>query len=668
MERIFKLFVLLLLIFPSSSLADVKEIISEGTYNMGDGETPTVAESRALLQAKRVAIEQAGTYIESYSKVKSFQLTHDEIQVLASGVMEVTILGKKRTVVGDGINFWVKVNAKISTDKIDVLASRAKERRILEDYKRLQADLENTQREIEDLKKRLMEAKPGREKNQVKEIIGRNEKQFQSYELVGKGMKHFFDKDYDTAITTFKAVLEIDHDNAKAYPWIYGWIGIIYVVQGKDTQAIAYLNKAIEQHPKMVEFYVLRGGIYRDLQQYDKANLDFNTALGINENYPHAYLERGMTREKRGQYDQAIEDYSKAIFLDPNSQLAVRGRLLLYAKIGKYEEAIKDCERLIVLTPKDPLNFAMRGEVFEKRNQFDSAIEDYNKAIAVDPNYTLAYNRRGSAYFKKGEFRKAIEDFNKTISKQPADAFAYSGLGAAYYKLGNFSQSIINYKEAARLGDKGAQQWLSGINERGKEWFNKGLVHLRYKEYDQAIEAFTVVIAIDPNYLFAYGNRGIAYGAKGLHDKAIEDFTKVIALNPHDAVAYGTRAFNYYRKGQYDKAIEDFNKAMDITPNDFGIYDNRGYIYLDLGRLQFAERDFAKALELNDRLVDAYIGLAIVYFRQGKKEEAKNYYQKAIEIDPLCKGGGGALEKRNFHFTASHKKTINEILRLLPSE
>ena len=53
------------------AFAEIKEIISEGTYNMGDGETPGVAESRALLQAKRIALEQAGTYVESYTKVEN---------------------------------------------------------------------------------------------------------------------------------------------------------------------------------------------------------------------------------------------------------------------------------------------------------------------------------------------------------------------------------------------------------------------------------------------------------------------------------------------------------------------------------------------------------------------------------------------------------------------
>ena len=51
-----------------------KEIIAEGTYNMGDGKTPLIVEDKALLQTKKATIRQAGTYIESYSKVENLQL------------------------------------------------------------------------------------------------------------------------------------------------------------------------------------------------------------------------------------------------------------------------------------------------------------------------------------------------------------------------------------------------------------------------------------------------------------------------------------------------------------------------------------------------------------------------------------------------------------------
>ena len=60
MFQIFALAVMAFLISPSFSFAETKEIISEGTYNMGDGETPSVAESRALLKSKQIAVEQAG--------------------------------------------------------------------------------------------------------------------------------------------------------------------------------------------------------------------------------------------------------------------------------------------------------------------------------------------------------------------------------------------------------------------------------------------------------------------------------------------------------------------------------------------------------------------------------------------------------------------------------
>ena len=153
------------------AFAEIKEIISEGTYNMGDGETPSVAESRALLQAKRVALEQAGTYVESWTKVENLQLTKDELQVLASGIMEVEFLDKKRTVVGDGFHFWVKIKARVNPDKIEEMAKRVKEKSVVEDYKKIQEAYDKSQREIEELKKQLAGAKGEKKKKQVEQRL-----------------------------------------------------------------------------------------------------------------------------------------------------------------------------------------------------------------------------------------------------------------------------------------------------------------------------------------------------------------------------------------------------------------------------------------------------------------------------------------------------------------
>src|SRR3989338_7050917 len=189
--RVWVIIIALFLFFPSLGFAETKEIISEGTYNMGDGETPSVAESRALLQAKRTALEQAGTYVESWTKVENLQLTKDEIQVLASGIMEVTILDKKRTVVGDGIHFWVQIKAKVNPDKIEEMAKRVKEKSVVEDYKKIQEDYAKSQREIEELKKQLAGAKGEKEKKQVEAKITDDERLFESKQWFEKGYQYW---------------------------------------------------------------------------------------------------------------------------------------------------------------------------------------------------------------------------------------------------------------------------------------------------------------------------------------------------------------------------------------------------------------------------------------------------------------------------------------------
>jgi tetratricopeptide (TPR) repeat protein len=47
-----------------------------------------------------------------------------------------------------------------------------------------------------------------------------------------------------------------------------------------------------------------------------------------------------------------------------------------------------------------------------------------------------------------------------------------------------------------------------------------------------AIADYTQAIRLNPNYVKAYGNRGIAYSDKNHQDRAIADFKRVLDLNP----------------------------------------------------------------------------------------------------------------------------------------
>ena len=330
------------LFLPSSVFAQTKEIVSEGAYNMGDGETPSVAESRALLNAKRIALEQAGTYVASYTKVENMQVTEDEIQVLASGIMEVEILDKKRTVVGDGFRFWVKIKARVNPDNIKEMAKKVKEKSVIEDYKKIQEAYDKSQREIQELKKQLAQTKDRKEKEKVEAKITDDERMFQANEWVEKGNKYFLTKEYDKAIEAYTSAIALNPNYDRAY----NGLGAAYTKKGQYDRAIEDYNKAILINPNYANAYYNRGLAYYNKGQYDRAIEDYNKAIAINPNYANAYNNRGLAYDKKGQHDRAIENYNKVIAINPNHADAYYNRGVTYlVKLGNKEKGCSDLRK-----------------------------------------------------------------------------------------------------------------------------------------------------------------------------------------------------------------------------------------------------------------------------------------------------------------------------------
>ena len=98
------------------------------------------------------------------------------------------------------------------------------------------------------------------------------------------------------------------------------------------------------------------------------------------------------------------------------------------------------------------------------------------------------------------------------------------------------------------------EEWL--------EWFKRGEEYENRGEYKKALEAYSKVIELNPNFVGGYNNRGTLYYRLGEYENALEDFNKVIELNPNFGWGYYNRGLTYYTVGKYEKALENFNKAI----------------------------------------------------------------------------------------------------------
>jgi len=107
------------LFLSSSAIGATKEVITTGKYVMGDLDTKTKAKKFALLDAKKMAMEKAGTYLRSFSEVDGLHLTKDEVLSLAAGTMSVEILEETWEMQGQNPVVTITIKAKIDTSDLD---------------------------------------------------------------------------------------------------------------------------------------------------------------------------------------------------------------------------------------------------------------------------------------------------------------------------------------------------------------------------------------------------------------------------------------------------------------------------------------------------------------------------------------------------------------------
>lgn len=146
--------------------AEVRTIAASGEYRMGDNDTRADAKRLALLDAKRVALEQVGTYLEGVTEVKNLQVTKDEMRTYTAGIVEVTEQAARDVMEGATHIVRVDVTCKIDTagiaGQIDALR---KNEHAKEELQQARADADRLKQEVEAKNKELaaLKSKAGAE-------------------------------------------------------------------------------------------------------------------------------------------------------------------------------------------------------------------------------------------------------------------------------------------------------------------------------------------------------------------------------------------------------------------------------------------------------------------------------------------------------------------------
>jgi len=197
-------------------------------------------------------------------------------------------------------------------------------------------------------------------------------------------------------------------------------------------------------------------------------------------------IEKAWSKFFRKDYQGSETLFSDTIEAEKNYE-ALYGRACSCFKQQDYESALKDLNLFLKNNPKSYKGFHLRGLVKGSLNRAKEALRDIEKAVEINPDYADGYYDIGGCYLIFGDYQNAYDCFERCLTRDKTNAGA---------------------------------------------WFGKGMASLFKKEYNKAIEYFTITLKLDKKFILALLGRSEAYYLSGQKKESQKDLKKAKKLEP----------------------------------------------------------------------------------------------------------------------------------------
>jgi cell division septation protein DedD len=139
-----------------------------------------------------------------------------------------------------------------------------------------------------------------------------------------------------------------------------------------------------------------------------------------------------------------------------------------------------------------------------------------------------------------------------------------------------------------------------------------------------------------PGDFQAYNYRGIARAYHKDYDGAIQDYTMALKIKPGYAEALNNRGFAWVKKGNLEKALADFSRAIELEPNFLDAYNSKAWILATSSDKRYrngkqAAKLAKKAVDI-DETIDSLDAMSAAYAANGQFDEAIASQKKVIEL------------------------------------
>ncbi len=251
----------------------------------------------------------------------------------------------------------------------------------------------------------------------------------------------------------------------------------------KLAESTDIYTELIERNPTEGRYLTLRASAWWALGKSEKAVEDFDQAIKLGYQEPHAYSSRGLFHASLGNFDKAIADYDKALELDPEGVAPLINRAAVYMAQGKPTKAIDDYTAALLKKPENVSLLRQRAIAWKAAGELDKAIEDFNAILKINDKDLDAVMGRGYVHFQQEKHELAVKDFARAIELEAKNPVALNNRGYNQFKLGNFADALADYEAAIELAPK------YGLALQNRAWLLATTSDEKLKNAGKAIES-----------------------------------------------------------------------------------------------------------------------------------------------------------------------------------
>jgi tetratricopeptide (TPR) repeat protein len=251
--------------------------------------------------------------------------------------------------------------------------------------------------------------------------------------------------------------------------------------------------------------------------------------------------------------------------LDPNYALGHAGLARCYVVLENlgalpgaeaYDLAWKAAVRAIELEDTLPEAYAVQGEIkhFHDRD-WTAAEAAFHRAIELNPSYGFAHMRYGFLLASEGRLAEAMREARRAEEVEPLDASTRTSVGTMMYYARDYNQAIEQYKRVLAIDPNLRTAHL----QLGRTYAEKQMFHEALEEVRRARELSS---DDDPGPIAELGR---VYAAAGMRAEAASIIGDLQEGTRQRRFLAAPQQFAYIQiaLGNNDSAFEWLNRAVD---------------------------------------------------------------------------------------------------------